>query len=151
MNTESVTTVATTAVHLTDLDAPNYLEVALEDEAGPSLDVTLSYDPADPVAVTMVIETVAGPVPWTFARDLLVEGYYEPTGDGDIHVWPCLDSDGAAVVIVELESPEGGALLQLPARPVDEFIAASLASVPRGAEQVDVDAWIEQVFARADA
>ena len=49
---------------------------------------------------------------WTFGRELLSDGLYEPSGDGDVHVWPCLDSDGRAVVIIELCSPDGEALVQ---------------------------------------
>jgi hypothetical protein len=140
MNDKSTTTATTTAVQITEA----------EDEAGPSLDARFHYDPADPFAVTMVIESTGGPERWTFARELLIEGFHEPTGDGDVHVWPCLDTEGAAVVIVELESPAGGTLLQFRARVVHEFISASLATVPWGSEQLDVDAWIEQLLADAD-
>jgi len=105
------------------------------------------YDAADPLAVTMVLESISGPVRWTFARELIVDGQFEPTGDGDVHVWPCLDSRGTAVVIVELHSPDGAILLQFPSRAVHEFVAASLATVPTGAEQLDLDGWIEQLLA----
>jgi hypothetical protein len=105
------------------------------------------YDPADPCAVTLVIQTESGPVHWTFARELLVEGEYEPSGDGDVHVWPCLSTCGEAVVIVELQSPVGGTLLQFPTRAVHGFIDSSVDAVPLGTERVDVDAWIEQLLA----
>ena len=71
------------------------------------LDGEFAYDPADPYAVTMKLEARCGSVTWTFARDLLAEGVYEPTGDGDVQVWPCLSNTGEAVVIVELCSPDG--------------------------------------------
>ena len=105
------------------------------------------YDPADPCAVTLVVQSETGPVLWTFARDLLVEGQYEPVGDGDVHVWPCLSSCGEAVVIVELCSPAGETLLQFSTRAVQEFVYSSVEAVPVGAEQVDVDAWLEQLLA----
>jgi hypothetical protein len=104
------------------------------------------YDAADACAVTMVLQTPSGPVHWTFARDLLVEGQYEPTGDGDVHVWPCLSSCGEAVVIVELCSPVGETLLQFPTRAVQDFVYASLEAVPAGTETVDVDTCIEQLL-----
>lgn len=134
------TTTTTTAVQLA------------EDESVPTscLGATFHYDPADPVAVTMVVDSIAGPVLWTFARELLLEGRYEPTGDGDVHVWPCLDTAGAAVVIVELDAPNGGTLLQFPARAIHEFVSASLAAVPAGTEQLDVDAWLVQLLAGAE-
>jgi len=141
MNARTTTTATTTALQI-------FVD---ENEAGLPLDTSFHYDPADPFAVTMVIEAAHGPVRWSFARELLVEGYHEPTGDGDVHVWPCLDTAGAAVVIVELESPTGGILLQFPARPVHQFLCASLETVPQGAEQIDVDAWIEQLLADAEA
>jgi hypothetical protein len=105
------------------------------------------YDPADPCAVTLVVQTETGPVLWTFARDLLVEGQYEPVGDGDVHVWPCLSSCGEAVVIVELCSPAGETLLQFSTRAVQEFVYSSVEAVPVGSEQVDVDAWLQQLLA----
>ena len=95
-----------------------------------SIDADLVFDPADPYAVTMVFRTGVQEVLWTFGRELLVEGLYEPTGDGDVHVWPCLSSDGSAVVIIELCSPDGELLVQaeLPQRhhlrPVDAGLGA---------------------------
>jgi len=133
-------TITTTAVQVTEA----------ETEVDLSLGAEFHYDPADPLAVTMVIESIAGPVRWTFARGLILNGQFEPTGDGDVHVWPCLDTEGAAVVIVELHSPGGAILLQFPARAVQEFVSASLATVPEGAEQHDVDAWIVQLLADTD-
>ena len=59
---------------------------------------------------------------WTFGRDLLCEGLYEPSGDGDVHVWPCLDSDGHAVVIIELCSPDGEALVQAKTGDLSVFV-----------------------------
>jgi hypothetical protein len=105
------------------------------------------YDPEDACAVTMVLQTVSGPVHWTFARELLMDGQYEPVGDGDVHVWPCLSACGEAVVIVELCSPLGDTLLQFPSRSVQEFVYSALEAVPAGAEQVDVDGWLEQLLA----
>ena len=114
------------------------------------LGTSFSYDPTDPWAVTMVVDSVSGPVRWTFARELISNGMYEPTGDGDVHVWPCLDTDGKAVVIVELDTTAGSTLLQFPARAIHEFVSASLAAVPAGTEQHDIDAWLVQLLAGAD-
>jgi sporulation and cell division protein SsgA len=133
-------TTTTTAVQITEAET----EVVL------SLGAEFHYDPADPLAVTMVIESIHGPVRWTFARELILNGRFEPTGDGDVHVWPCLDIEGAAVVIIELESPAGSTLLQFPSRAVQEFVSASLAAVPEGTEQHDMDAWIEQLLVETD-
>jgi hypothetical protein len=120
---------------------------SIEPEQNHVLVAEFVYDPADACAVTLVLQTPSGPVDWTFARELLVDGQYEPAGDGDVHVWPCLSASGEAVVIVELCSPVGETLLQFASRAVQEFVYSSAAVVPIGAEEVDVDSWIDQLLA----
>jgi hypothetical protein len=104
-----------------------------------SIDADLVFDPADPYAVTMVFRTGVQEVFWTFGRELLVDGLFEPTGDGDVHVWPCLSSDGSAVVIIELCSPDGELLVQAGSRNVTTFVQNMLDSVPDGQESSFVD------------
>ena len=113
------------------------------------LEAEFEYNPADPYAVSVLFTDEPVPVRWTFARDLLIEGFYEPTGDGDVHVWPCLSPDGAAVVILELSSPSGEVLVQVSSRSVSAFIHQIVAMVPQGAEEtlVDLDAEIAQLLA----
>jgi hypothetical protein len=113
------------------------------------LDAEFEYDPADPYAVSVLFTDEPTPVRWTFARELLIEGFYEPTGDGDVHVWPCLSPEGAAVVILELSSPSGEVLVQVNSRSLSTFIHQIVAMVPQGAEEilVDLDAEIAQLFA----
>jgi hypothetical protein len=117
------------------------IELDLVDPQGDatSIEADLIFDPADPYAVTMVFRTGEQEVLWTFGRELLLEGRYEPAGDGDVHVWPCLSSEGKAVVIVELCSPQGEVLVQTATRNVDHFVAAMLTSVPDGQESAFVD------------
>ena len=103
------------------------------------IDAELHYDPRDPYAVTMVFRTGVQEVLWTFGRELLVEGLFEPTGDGDVHVWPCLSSNGSAVVIIELCSPDGELLVQANSRAVTGFVRSMLDSVPDGHESSYVD------------
>jgi hypothetical protein len=116
------------------------------------LETELSYDPADPLAVSAIFSTVAGRVRWTFGRDLLIEGLVEPVGDGDVHVWPCVDNDGNSVVIIELGSPDGEALVQGRTADITAFVERMTRSVAPGAEAalLDVDAAISAIFA-ADA
>jgi hypothetical protein len=113
----------------------------------------LNYDPRDPYAVTAVFMTGAGNVRWTFGRDLLVEGIYEPSGDGDVHVWPCLDADGHAVVIIELCSPDGEALVQARTSDLNTFVERMTALVAPGSESefMDLDATIAAIFASETA
>lgn len=98
------------------------------------LEGELVFDPADPFAVAMHLEARSGTVVWTFARELLAEGLYGPAGDGDVQVWPCLSNTGGAVVIIELSSPDGMAMLQAPSRDVAGFLAATEKVVPTGHE-----------------
>jgi hypothetical protein len=113
------------------------------------LDAEFEYDPADPFAVSILFADEPTPVRWTFARELLIEGFYEPTGDGDVHVWPCLNTEGNAVVILELSSPSGEVLVQVSSRSLAAFIHKMVATVPQGAETtlVDLDGEIAQLFA----
>jgi len=127
------------------------LTLELIDASGTAtpMQADLTYDPRDPYAVTAVFMTGAGNVRWTFGRDLLVGGLYEPTGDGDVHVWPCLDADGHAVVIVELCSPDGEALVQARTGDLTTFVERITAVVAPGTESdfMDIDATIAAIFA----
>ena len=112
------------------------------------IEAELHYDPRDPYAVTTVFMTGASQVRWTFGRELLSEGLYEPSGDGDVHVWPCLDSEGHAVVIIELCSPDGEALVQARTGDLSGFVERMSTAVEPGSESehLDVDATITAIF-----
>ena len=103
------------------------------------LQASFEYTTADPYAVSILFKGEPVPVRWTFARDLLIEGFYEPTGDGDVHVWPCLSAEGRAVVILELNSPSGEVLIQVSSRTLSDFIHQMLAKVPVGGEEALID------------
>jgi sporulation and cell division protein SsgA len=113
------------------------------------LDGEFSFDAADPYAVTMKLEARSGSVTWTFARELLAEGLYRPSGDGDVQVWPCLSHTGEAVVIIELCSPDGTALLQTASRGVQQFVATIYDAVPDGTESshLSIEALVAQLLA----
>ncbi len=118
-----------------------------------ALETEFSYDPQDPFAVSATFMTIAGQVRWTFGRDLLIGGLYEPTGDGDVHVWPCLDNEAHSVVIIELCSPDGEALVQGRTADIAAFVERMTAAVPVGGESahLDVDAAISAIFAAETA
>ena len=113
------------------------------------LETELSYNPRDPYAVTATFNTLAGQVRWTFGRDLLISGLYEPTGDGDVHVWPCLDDQAKAVVVIELCSPDGEALVQARTTDITAFVDDMTDAVAIGteSERLDVDATITAILA----
>ncbi|MBA2463972.1 MAG: SsgA family sporulation/cell division regulator [Nocardioidaceae bacterium] len=129
--------------------------VDLIDAAGTAtpIEAELHYDPADPFAVTAIFKTGGHDVRWTFGRELLTEGLYEPSGDGDVHVWPCLDTAGHAVVIIELCSPDGEALVQAKTGDMHTFVDRMNALVPSGQEsaRVDVEAAIAAIFSAENA
>jgi len=99
--------------------------------------------------ISAEFSTGAESVGWVFARDLLASGLYEPAGDGDVHVWPCLDVRGRAVVIFELCSPDGEALLQARADEVADFLQSTRDLVPQGSEgaHVDLDELVTRLLA----
>jgi len=103
------------------------------------LDGELEFTSSDPFAVVAVFRTTRSPIRWVFARDLLAEGLFAPVGEGDVHVWPCLDTHGQAVVLIELNSPDGEALLQASSRDVSEFLQHTFELVPRGTEEIQLD------------
>jgi Streptomyces sporulation and cell division protein, SsgA len=127
------------------------LRLDLIDTSGAAvpIEAELRYDATDPYAVTAVFMTGHSDVRWTFGRDLLAEGLYEPSGDGDVHVWPCLDSQGHAVVIIELCSPDGEALVQARTGDLRRFVDRMKSAVKPGteSEHIDVDATIIAILA----
>jgi hypothetical protein len=116
------------------------------------IDAELRYDPRDPYAATMVFMSRLRTVRWTFGRDLIRSGLLEPSGDGDVHVWPCLDCDGHAVVVIELCSEDGDALFQAKTGDLSGFVQQMDEAVEPGAESshFSVDATIAAILG-ADA
>jgi hypothetical protein len=115
--------------------------------------VELCYDPADPFAVAAVFDAAGEPIRWTFARELLRLGLFEPTGDGDVHLWPSTDARGEESVILELRSPDGESALQTPSIEVAAFLEATSRVVPFGTESsyVDMDALVAEILASPQA
>jgi hypothetical protein len=139
---DKLTEVANLITHAMDLE--------LVDAEGEtiSLGSEFVYDVTDPYAVTAVFKAGTQEIRWTFGRDLLIEGIYEPSGDGDVHVWPCLSATGGAVVIIELSSPDGEVLLQARTRDLTAFVEEIITAVPEGTESthVDIDDALSQFF-----
>jgi hypothetical protein len=107
------------------------------------LDAELAYDAQDPFAVQMTFRTRAGDVPWVFHRELLLAGISDPSGDGDVHIWPSLDTQGRAVIVIELHSNTGSFVAQARTTEIYRFLTQTLAMVPLGTEQIDVDALVD--------
>ena len=106
-----------------------------------AVEVSLTYDPADPYAVTVRVHADSGTTTWTFARDLLADGLRSmvPLGEGTVRVQ-------ATSVLTEISSDDetgGATVLRLPWWNTREFVRLTQALVPRGEEAVDVDSWLE--------
>ncbi|HLN75875.1 MAG TPA: SsgA family sporulation/cell division regulator [Nocardioidaceae bacterium] len=127
----------------------------LIDQTGTATPVAaeLQYDPCQPYAVTTVFMTGGSQVRWTFGRDLLRSGLHQPTGEGDVHVWPCLDAHGNAAVAIELCSPDGEALFQARTGELSEFMERTTDSVAPGteSEHLDLDAAIAAILSPGTA
>lgn len=126
------------------------LHLVVADETAVPVNAALSYDPADPYAVTAVFHADdAAPVEWTFGRDLLMAGTAAPSGDGDVVVWPWVSND-RQVVCIALSSPSGEALLEAASEDVSSFLRASYELLPSGQESdhLDVDGVIDRLLGR---
>jgi hypothetical protein len=100
--------------------------------AGPRpVPAELEYDTRDPYAVAVVLHAGASSVRWLFGRDLLADGLLARCGDGDVRIGPAGDP---ALVVVELTSPEGAAVLEAPATDLAAFLDRTYDIVPAGSE-----------------
>ena len=64
-------------------------------------------------------------------------------------VWPCLGTEGEAVVVIELRSPSGMAMLQTPSRAIQSFVTDIFELVPAGGESrhISIDALVAHLLA----
>ncbi|MGW0146962.1 SsgA family sporulation/cell division regulator [Streptomyces sp. NPDC003333] len=126
------------------------LRLILSPERSVPVPARLGYHSDDPYAVHVTFHiTSAQPVHWTFSRDLLIEGVFRPCGHGDVRVWPT-KSEGRAVVLMALSSPDGDALLEAPAGQVSAWLERTLRAVPPGTEagQLGIDDALDELLAR---
>jgi hypothetical protein len=111
---------------------------------------SLYYSGSDPYAIRMAFHVGADePVEWIFARDLLADGLMTPEGDGDVRVWPSLETDpddeeqgDRSILNIELSSPFGEAHFEAPADAIASFLDRTYRIVPMGRETdvIDFDA-----------
>ena len=115
------------------------------------LELDLRYDPRSPYAVTARFTSLGRTVSWTFGRELLTDGLYEPVGSGDVHVRPAVDAAGCGVVVLELRSPGGAAVVSAPAREMHRFAHQVTETVAPGTESdlLDIDAAVRAVLVGA--
>lgn len=109
----------------------------------------LSYVATEPFTVALAFRIEPGEwVEWEFARELLITGLTEPAGSGDIRVRPDLAVD-AGILVLELESPDGYAVVEVDREDVRRFTEATTEVVEQGAESshLDLDALIADLTA----
>ncbi|MFJ8587643.1 SsgA family sporulation/cell division regulator [Streptomyces sp. NPDC093595] len=125
------------------------LTLVLSPERSIPVPARLTYRTDDPYAVHITFHVGSDhPVNWTFARELLVEGVFRPCGHGDVRIWPTT-LDGRGVVLMALSSPDGDALLEVPAVAVSAWLERTLRVVPPGAEseQLGLDDELAELLA----
>ncbi len=110
-----------------------------------TVEVTLSYDPVDPYAVTVQVRGEGRESSWVLSRDLLADGLRSmaPLGEGLVQVQ-------ATSVLTEISRREADGsvtVLRLPWWNTREFLRMAQSAVPRGEESVDVDAWVAALTA----
>jgi hypothetical protein len=96
-----------------------------------------AYDSSEPYAVTVAFATERGRwVEWVFARDLLIAGLTEPTGEGDLRISPDADPD---LLLLEIHAPTGSATFTLDRDDTADFLTRTLRVVPAGREAAHFD------------
>jgi len=110
----------------------------------------LRYDPRDPWAVEFAFGRPGEEVRWLIGRDLLLVGRTDPIGQGDVIVSPSIDENGRAAVILELCSPSGRLIAQLSTRELSTFLDRTIAAVPPGTEEVDLDGLVDALVSASE-
>ncbi len=115
------------------------VQLVTDGQASVSLPAVMHYDVSDPFAVHATFRTGQGDgVSWVFARELLTTGIQQPTGEGDVRVWPSWNA-GSEVTFIALTSPDGEALLQARTRDLVEFLGCSYSLCAQGQELGHLD------------
>lgn len=103
------------------------------------LPATLFYDSNDPYAVEIIFGCAHTPkeeiVTWVVAREALVAGLEEPTGNGDVRIRPWKKH----TVLLDLVRDGERAELIGSKEQIGRFLAATILLVPVGQETCEVD------------
>ncbi|MET7645787.1 SsgA family sporulation/cell division regulator [Streptomyces sp. NPDC005426] len=125
------------------------LKLVLSPERSIPVPARLTYRTEDPYAVHIAFHIGSdAPVHWTFARDLLVEGMFRPSGHGDVRIWPT-KVEGRGVICVALTSPDGNALLEVESVVVAVWVERTLCVVAPGTEtgRLGIDEGLAELLA----
>jgi len=106
-----------------------------------------TYEETEPFAITIAFATERGRwVEWVFARDLLIDGLTEPTGEGDFRISPDVDPD---LLVLEIFAPSGSAAFTVEREGTEYFLRQTLELVPAGAESAHFD--VDRLLAELSA
>ena len=107
----------------------------------------LCYEATDPFAVRIafgdvgdeqgVVEPGDGGIAWLVSRELLQSGLCQPSGDGDVRIWPA--HAATDVLFLHLRAPSGEALFELSRATVAAFLRQTEVLVPSGTESDHLD------------
>jgi hypothetical protein len=89
------------------------------------------------------------PVIWSFAGELLLTGLDQPSGIGDVQLWPSPGTSvDAQAVALSFSSPDGPVRFEVRRRVLVRFLRRSYALVPRGQEthHQDIDAALARLL-----
>jgi hypothetical protein len=119
------------------------------------LPAEFGYDPSDPWAVMITFHGASGrstePVRWAVGRDLLLRGLTDPAGEGDVLLFPSVDENGRAAVVMELCSPDGRLVTQLQSSDLYRFLSRTLMAVPVGTESIDLDELVASLVSDSES
>ena len=124
------------------------LTLVVPEHGGVPLTASLYYRGDDPYAIRMAFHVgMDDPVEWIFARDLLAAGMHEPTGDGDVRVWPGAETD-RRVLNISLSSPFGQAHFEAPLPAMSQFLLRTFELIPVGREGdfTDIDGELNELL-----
>ncbi|MGW4164582.1 SsgA family sporulation/cell division regulator [Streptomyces sp. NPDC004788] len=97
------------------------------------------FAPEAPLAVCVEFLVQGGPrVLWRIGRDLLQRGLHSASGSGDVRMWPSRYEDRATAWL-QLTSRDTAALFEVPAAPLEEWLASTYELVPAGDELATID------------
>ncbi len=110
-----------------------------------TVEVEMSYDPADPLAVSLRITGESRADRWVFARDLLADGLRSmvPVGAGAVQV----QATSVLTEVSHLGTDGSIETLRLPWWNTREFVRLTHTVVPRGHEDLDIDSWLDDLTA----
>ncbi|MBO1413754.1 SsgA family sporulation/cell division regulator [Streptomyces sp. FH025] len=124
------------------------LKRLLDGHAWQPLLAEFRFAPDTPAIVTVTLEPTPGQgVTWRISRELLYQGLFEESGEGFVQAWPAPGRAGGTVLL-QLESAESSALLELPAPRLAEWLERTYEIVPVEAEAdgLDWDGFISELL-----